>query len=199
MKNLIFIISILLFIACKEEKKVKLAEGVVDCNDLFQNNEGTWFLNNQPYTGTCESYENGVIQSYSEFKDGLVNGKMKYFFPNGQVEEEVEWTNGLANGKVKYYHENGQVAELGQVENESKEGIWKVYYPNGQLKNLENWKNGQLQDSVYSYFENGNMHSKGIFVNGKEDGRWVMFDSISGDVDGYLYYENGEAIRAEKK
>ncbi len=191
--------TLMLFISCKQEKKVVPNEGVVDCNDLFQNNNGTWSLNDKPYTGICESYENGVIQSYSEFKDGLINGKMKYFFPNGQVEEEVEWNNGIANGTVKYYYENGQLAEEGQVSNESKEGIWKSYYPNGKPKNLENWKNNMLQDSVFSYFGNGKLQSEGTFINGKEDGRWVMYDSISGKIDGYLYYENGEAVKAEKK
>ena len=199
MKNIIFIIAFIVFVSCKQEKKVIMAEAVIDCNDLLQNNEGTWLLNNTPYTGICESYENGIIQSYSEFKNGLINGKMKYFFPNGQVEEEVEWRNGIANGTVKYFYENGQLAEHGQVVNESKEGIWKVYHPNGQLKSLENWKNGQMQDSAFSYFENGNMHSKGVFVSGKEDGRWVMYDSINGEIDGYLYYENGQAIRVEQK
>ncbi|MCF6295659.1 MAG: toxin-antitoxin system YwqK family antitoxin [Flavobacteriaceae bacterium] len=199
MKNLYLIITLTLFISCKQEKKVTLQKDVVDCNNLAQNNTGTWLLDDKPYTGICESYENGIIQSYAEFKDGLINGKMKYFFPNGKVEEEVEWTNGIANGKVKYFYENGQLAEEGQVTNESKEGTWKSYYPNGHLKNLENWKNNQMQDSVFSYFENGNLHSKGVFVNGKEDGRWVMYDSISGKIDGYLYYENGKAVKAEKK
>lgn len=80
-----------------------------------------------------------------------------------------------------------------------KEGVWKSYYANGQLKNLENWKNGQMNDSTYSYFKNGNMHSKGIFINGKENGRWIMYDSISGEIDSYLFYKNGIPIKAEKK
>lgn len=79
-----------------------------------------------------------------------------------------------------------------------KEGVWKSYYANGQLKNLENWKNGQMNDSTYSYFKNGNMHSKVIFINGKENGRWIMYDSISGEIDSYLFYKNGIPIKAEK-
>lgn len=116
MKNLIYIILILLFIACKGEKKAKLEERFIDCNDLFQNNDGIWLYNNHPYTGACESYENGVIQTYSEF----TNGKMKYFFPNGQIEEELEWVNGVVNGTVKYFHSNGQLSEEGQVIKDSK-------------------------------------------------------------------------------
>lgn len=179
----------------RREKKAKLEERFIDCNDLFQNNDGIWLYNNHPYTGACESYENGVIQTYSEF----TNGKMKYFFPNGQIEEELEWVNGVVNGTVKYFHSNGQLSEEGQVIKDSKEGVWKSYYANVQLKNLENWKNGQMNDSTYSYFKNGNMHSKGIFINGKENGRWIMYDSISGEIDGYLFYKNGIPIKAEKK
>ncbi len=197
-KQYLGILVILVFFSCIPKNKAQSENGTTDCNDLVEIS-GKWLLNNKPYTGNCENYENGILRSYAEFQNGLVHGEMKYYFANGKVEEIVEWEKGKANGKVKYFYQNGQLSEEGQVTDNSKEGTWKSYHANGKLKNHENWKNNQMQDSVFSYFANGNLHSKGIFINGKEDGRWIMYDSISGKIDGYLIYKNGEPIKAEKK
>lgn len=198
-KNLYLFLAVVLLISCIEGKKELNNSDRVNCTNLSQDINGVWLLNNAPYTGKCESTVNGVMESYCEFEDGLVSGKMKYFFPNGQVQEEVQWANGVANGGVKYFYENGQLKEEGQVIKGSKEGVWKNYHSNGELMNSENWINNLMEDSVFSFFENGNRHSKGVFVNGKEDGRWVMYDSLSGAIDGYLFYENGIIVKTEKE
>ncbi len=196
-KNYFSLFLVMTVLSCKQTNPSTTSDEIIDCAKLIEI-DGKWLLNHKPYTGNCESYEHGKLQSYAEFKNGHVHGTMIYYFPNGQENEIVQWTEGIANGSVKYFYENGQLAEEGQVIQNSKEGIWKSYHPNGNPKALENWKNNVIQDSVFSYFANGNLHSKGIFIDGKEHGRWIMYDSISGKIDGYLLYENGKPIAVEK-
>jgi len=87
----------------------------------------------------------------------------------------------------------------GHLVNDSKEGIWKTYYQSGQLESVENWKENQVQDSVFGYFENGNLEIIGFFLNDKQEGRWIIYDGANGEVDGYLYYNNGKVIDGKEK
>jgi antitoxin component YwqK of YwqJK toxin-antitoxin module len=181
---------ILLFSCAQENKNI-------GCEKLYES-KNLWLLNNIPYTGICENHENGILEYYSEFEGGLMK-RTTQVYPNGQPEEIVEWNNGKPNGQVKYFHKNGQISLEGQLVNDSKEGIWKTYYQSGQLESVENWKENQMQDSVFGYFENGNLEIIGFFLNDKQDGRWIMYDSANGEVDGYLYYNNGKVINGKEK
>jgi antitoxin component YwqK of YwqJK toxin-antitoxin module len=200
--------------SCNEEEKL------CDCGDLIlseQNNK--WTLNHKPYTGKCISYyQDRIKESEASFINGKLQGHMLSYFPSGNLDEDSKWINGemidsvinyyesgelsgitsavkivdgKSSGYIKYYYKSGQLSEEGEVVNENKVGVWKVYHKNGEIMTIEKWKNNMQTDSSYGYYENGQLQMKGSFVNGKQEGKWIFYDSLTGNIDGYLFYENG--------
>lgn len=192
---LIFSVSmVFVFSGCKNSLPSADSETICNCEELIDTN-GEWQKDDKAFTGKCKSYfPDGNIESEADFISGKIHGHLISYYPNGNVMEDVEYKNSIVSGQMKYYHENGQVSEEGEAINGSKEGGWKVYYENGQLMAFESWKNNLMVDSSIGYFRNGNLQIEGFWVNGKEEGKWTFYDSITGNIDGYLIFENGELI-----
>lgn len=51
----------------------------------------------------------GAIISESEYKNNLLNGTTKQYFPNGKLKAEISYKNGLLHGDVKTYYNTGQI------------------------------------------------------------------------------------------
>ncbi len=198
-----------------------------DCNELVMNDQELWTLDEKPYTGKCISYyQNGVKESEADFKKGQVNGHMLSFYSNGNLEEDSKWINGkmidtvvnyyetgqlsvltvevdVTNGKnsgyARYFYKSGILSEEGRIKDNKKEGVWKVYHENGKLMSFENWKNDLQVDSSYGYYENGQLQMKGNFLEGKFEGKWTFYDSLTGEISGYLLYEDGIVNKKKSK
>ncbi len=76
------------------------------------------------------------------FKDDLIDGKLKEFFPSGRLMTETDYKNGVRNGRYMTYHESG----IGKIEEYYKDGV-----KNG--KSFEYYDNGNTKEN--SYFQNG--------------------------------------------
>jgi hypothetical protein len=64
-------------------------------------------------------YENGDTLSIFSFKDGIKNGKFKFFFINGKIHQEGNFKNGMKDGVFKTYFENGKIREYYVFRNDS--------------------------------------------------------------------------------
>jgi len=172
-----------------------------DCNDLLQDSiENIWYYENLAYTGKCISYnKQGIKESESEFCNGKMHGITAFYYGNGNIMEQVEWENGQPDGKVIYYYKNGDTSEYGLVEKGEKVGVWKSFYDNGNIMTIEKWQNNFMVDSSVGYFENGNIELKGFWIDGKANGIWTFYDSITGQIDGYMRYENDSVIEIIEK
>ena len=50
---------------------------------------------NTPYTGTIETYnEKGVLDARAEFKNGVMDGYSKLYYPSGKLSSEATFKNG---------------------------------------------------------------------------------------------------------
>ena len=167
-----------------------------DCNDILQDTiANIWYFENLPYSGECMSYfESGLKEYESAFINGKMHGLNIMYYKNGNVMEIVEWKQGQPDGDVIYLSENGDTSECGMVVKGTKTGRWKYFYESGKLKGIENLINNVLEDSSIGYFENGNIEMRGFWINGKANGLWTFYDSITGNIDGYLRYENDSII-----
>ena len=65
----------------------------------------------------------------------LVNQK------TGKVKILKHYKNGIVHGKLLYYWDNGQIRLIGQYEKMHRTGIWKTYESNGDLILEENYNN----------------------------------------------------------
>jgi antitoxin component YwqK of YwqJK toxin-antitoxin module len=106
----------------------------------------------------------------------------------------IEYQIETPHGKFEYYYMSGGLWEEGYIKHGKKEGEWRVYYENGMLMTIENWKDNVMNDSAFGYFGSGQLQMVGFYINGKMDGRWEFYDSISGNLDGYLIYQNDSII-----
>lgn len=119
-----------------------------------------------------EYYDNGNLESYAQYKDGLEDGDFIEKYPNGKTRlegaydkgsksgiwkqytlngellvSEIGYKNNVEHGIEKVYFRNGTIEREGQNENGLKVGVWKYYNGEGKLHKTETYKNGNLVSS----------------------------------------------------
>ena len=57
----------------------------------------------------------------------------------GKIKMLKHYKNGLVHGKIIYYWDNGQIRLTGQYDKMHRIGIWKTYESNGDLIHEENY------------------------------------------------------------
>jgi len=57
----------------------------------------------------------------------------------GKVKILKHYQNGMVHGKIIYYWDNGQIRLIGQYNNMKRVGLWKTYDSNGSLIVEENY------------------------------------------------------------
>jgi len=73
---------------------------------------------NAPYTGVLENYdEKGVLDARAEFKNGVMDGYSKLYYPSGKVFIEENYKNGERDGVAKAYDENGKLMQQATFKN----------------------------------------------------------------------------------
>lgn len=156
-----------------------------------------------------EYHENGEVASEYNLKDGLMNGKAKFFYDSGELKQEGYFIKGKANGSFKeYYRNGGLLAEL-NMKNHKQNGLAKFYYPNGELKKIGNYKNGEEIGKWKEFNEDGTKQSEYTLVNDKLSGFLLKFeddllsekisfkdDKLNGKYVQY-YYDDSKKVEAE--
>ena len=125
---------------------------------------------NEAEEGT-ELYRTNVYYK-GKMKNGLRNGKGKFFEENGRY-YEGEWLNGLKHGKGRENYENGTYYE-GDWKNGKRDGIGKETYLDGSRYEGE-WKEDKKsgQGTLYNYM--GLVQYKGLWDNDKKLGKFKSF------------------------
>jgi len=70
--------------------------------------------NTEPFTGYVvgkgrEGYRAKAFKYRKQYKNGLLNGKTKFWYKNGNLESVEPYRNGKINGLVARYYEDGQI------------------------------------------------------------------------------------------
>ena len=65
----------------------------------------------------------------------------------GRLKLVKHYKNGLVHGKIIYYWDNGQIRLTGQYEKMRRIGIWKTYDSNGDLIIEENYTNPDYKET----------------------------------------------------
>jgi len=169
----------------------------------------------RPYTGTALTYfDNGTMQSSTEYKEGQISGKIEGWYPDGvkQVEGElvngqkagvwIAWyengnksrqgafKNGKEEGEYFWWFENGKLNKKGIYHNGISDGKWEWYYENGQKKQ-EGILKGETEDGIWKdWYENGTQRMVGTFKNGVKNGEWTWWDE-NGNVTTKKIYKDG--------
>lgn len=113
MKYLIQIIILVLVFSCNHSANRK---NITDKNGLKQ---GIW-----------ETYENNILISMGDYKDGKKEGIWQYWYDNGQKMEEGNYRNGLKIGIWVKWYQDGEL----MWEGEYKEGKRIIKYDNDKIE-----------------------------------------------------------------
>ena len=131
--------------------------------------------------GLTEQFYNdtGKLRVSANYKNGVLDGEFKAYYPNGNLQGEVIYKNGEMNGEYKEYNENKSIRLSGNYKNNLQDGEWKSYLEDGTLESIINYKAGELHGLKEDYYKNGNV--------------WIRQEFKNNDLDGVyeVYYENG--------
>jgi antitoxin component YwqK of YwqJK toxin-antitoxin module len=97
--------TIFSIISCQAE--IPRSESVVRRGIVYQKGD------DKPFTGFVvgrvrEGYRPKIYRYKKQYKDGVLNGTTKFWYPNGMLESIEPYENGQLNGSVIRYYENGQ-------------------------------------------------------------------------------------------
>lgn len=168
-----------------------------------------------PFTGKLVEFnKNSEIKSVKNFKNGLYDGKMYFYFDNGnllkileysqgvQTGEEIEfysdgisktvknYKNGLLNGVSYEYDPTGVLTSVTNYTNNRKDGK-ELTVSNGVIVLENNYNNGVLSGLSTSYYLDGTLRSTGNYVNNLRNGEWV-WKYPDGTVKLVENYQNGK-------
>ena len=153
------------------------AERVVKLENAYVDDKGIVYVIGEkaPFTGIVENYKvppisegDSVLEGKIPFKNGVMEGYSKLYYPSGKLASVATFKNGKVEGIQKDYYENGKIKREISHKNGVVDGLAKVYYPTGKLMLEENYKNDQLDGIVKRYDENGKIISEEFYKNGNK-------------------------------
>ena len=167
-------------------------------------------LKNKPITGRIQNYNNSILTSDIEYKDGKENGDLKIYRTNGTLYLEGTYKNGLPDGYVKEYNEDGTLFSYDEFKdglqhgksiiyqapnkilkqwhyvNGKETGIGSVYYPNGKIQLEVNHTTGELK----YYTEDTKLQTLAHFNSNGYHGTWQNFNQ-EGQITLEIIYNEG--------
>jgi antitoxin component YwqK of YwqJK toxin-antitoxin module len=83
--------------------------------------DGLHYLDGKPFTGIIESRSpDGKLEGEEEYRDGLLSGRKRGWYPTGGLELEAECAEGVYHGKVREWYEDGRLAADAVYEHDIK-------------------------------------------------------------------------------
>ena len=127
------------------------AERVVKLENAYVDDKGIVYVIGEkaPFTGIVENYKvppisegDSVLEGKIPFKNGVMEGYSKLYYPSGKLASVATFKNGKVEGIQKDYYENGKIQMEANFKDDKLEGIVKRYDENGKLIEQEIYKNG---------------------------------------------------------
>ena len=120
--------------------------------------EGVWKMYN----------ESGVLIAEESFKDSLLDGNCKYFYPTGKPLKVEQYLRGEKNGEAIEYYDSGKKRSEGKYLKDEREGAYKAWFPSGVTDCEGKYVKG-VQDGNWRYFhEDGKIKMNVLYSMGKE-------------------------------
>lgn len=101
---------------------------------LYQEDKFFDVKENKYFTGLVYSKDNeGNIIGIAPYRNGILSGTKKMFYPNGKIKQEIEIVDNVRNGFFKVYEESGEETVSVLFE----KGHLKKAIVNGEVVNAE--------------------------------------------------------------
>ena len=103
--------------------------------------------------------------AYTNYKNNLLDGLKKEFYPNNKTYRIAEYTAGLQNGSQKTYSNKGKLESELAFKNGKKHGAWHYYFDSGLKAKLENWSEGLKNGEFKELDEKGLIQTQEFYKN----------------------------------
>ena len=112
----------------------------------------------QQRTGIWVYYHDGSdkILMTENYKNGVLHGIKKTYYPDGQLAEKANYLNGNLHGEWFMYSEDGVVLEHLTYDNGELHGPAKFYNGKGELVTEGNYKR-DMHHGIWKYYQNGKL------------------------------------------
>lgn len=120
--------------------------------------------------------QKGKPISEGKLVDRKREGKWIYYHKDSDniMLEEI-YKNDLLHGVQKTYYPSGQVAEKTGYYNGKQHGESYIYNKDGKVTKFYTYKNGQLNGKVVIYNSEGQKLKEGEYTDGKKSGTWKYY------------------------
>jgi antitoxin component YwqK of YwqJK toxin-antitoxin module len=137
---------------------------------------------------------NGIKTASFLFKNGIMDGKAKYWFETGELKNINFYCNNKNTGPDTQFYKNGSIFSISSKIDGKFNGKVEQFYENG-IKSLEMiQKNNKVVGLCSGWHSNGNKKLIGMHNdNGEKNGDWTYWDS-TGKLLYMVKYENGDSI-----
>ena len=140
---------------------------LMDSEVKFDN--GLFYYEGKLFTGIgINMWNEKQLESEISFKNGKIDGVVKYYHENGKLQSQRFWKEGKADGELKVYYESGQLFKEGAFKNGQMDSIWKEYFESGKLKAEMSYTDGKLNGVVKEYDETGKLKLQATYKEGKK-------------------------------
>lgn len=138
-------------------------------------------------------------------KNGLKQGRWKYFYDDGKVKLEGIYRDDKRNGYFKEYDDKGMLIDIAKYVNDEKQvetpelvklDVKTDYYPTGKVKTIASYKGDVPEGIRRDYDTSGRVVSSYIFSKGKIISEGIIDDEGVKDGPWKEYYEEGQ-LRSE--
>lgn len=138
-------------------------------------------------------------------RNGLKQGRWKYFYENGSLKEEGSFRNGKKDGFFKTYDCNGNLRELKKfVDGEeiidapeiARLEVVTEYYESGAISSVTTYRNGVPEGVSRKYAEDGSIEQAVIYAGGNIIGEGIMDEEGNKNGEWEEYYADG-GLRAK--
>jgi uncharacterized protein len=126
---------------------------------------GTWTPFKRETFTIVAKYADGKVAWEETYKDGLMDGYRKIYFPNGTVCTEFNYKNNDSHGPSKEFYPNGKLAESKSYKDDQLNGTYEIYNEDGTLYKTETFLNG-LQHGKSALYKNGKVIKEIQFLSG---------------------------------
>src|SRR3990167_2612289 len=133
--------------------------------DVIQTSEGTIF-----HGAKVDLNEEGKLFQTAYYKDGLLEGERKQWYPNGQLGSVAYFEKGQLQGAAKSYFENGKLREEAHHDHGKLEGEYTLYYEDGVKGRFCTYHQGEVQGLAFEWYPSGVLRQQRQFSHGLLNG-----------------------------
>ena len=154
-----------------------------------------WYQNGKLHGPSIQFSANALADTlmYKHYKNGILDGPQRSYFPNGKVRKSSYYVNGFSDGAQKTYNANGQKESELNFKAGKKHGTWTYFFDSGKTARTETWKDGKKNGPFVSYNELGQILSTEKYTADLPVGLHQTFYS-----DGKLNYSCTYSNKGEK-